>query len=56
MTPADGSATGRLEGAGVAPDIAVALTRESLLTGKDEILEAAIERVLEERPALESGR
>lgn len=31
-----------LEGAGVAPDVEVALTRESLLSGKDAVLDAAV--------------
>jgi len=32
----------RLEGIGVAPDIEVALTRESLLEGRDSVLDAAV--------------
>ena len=33
----------RLEGVGVTPDIEIALTRESLLDGRDIVLEAAVE-------------
>ena len=43
---ADGT---RLEGRGVVPDVVVPLTRQALLAGRDEVLDAALEWIAESR-------
>ena len=40
----------RLEGAGVAPDVVIPLTREALLTGQDPVIAAATAWVVEQYP------
>jgi carboxyl-terminal processing protease len=43
---ADGT---RLEGRGVVPDVVVPLTRQALLAGRDDVLDAALEWIAESR-------